>query len=134
MVIHPDLVERFRSIAHRLEAEWDGIRSWRDSDPSGADRPPVFANRSLRIESDLADRLTCGLIPDSGSDERQSARAELTRWIGYSAKLARRRDAGDSDVFAVLPTMTGRTARQLGCADGQESRSGWNDAARPVPN
>ena len=99
MVIHPALVARFRDIAGTLEDTWREIPTF----STGVDAAHLRRlNRTFRIERDLGERVSRGLL----SNDRDVARAELGRWVAYSAKLARRRDAGDADLFTVLPTAT----------------------------
>ena len=107
MVLHPLLAERFQIIANGLEATWRAI-------PRRHDQPidqPSYNNRTLRIEHDLGQRLSHGLSCDEGSIIHHDARTELGRWLGYCAKLTKRFDAGEGDIFTVLPTLASASSR-----------------------
>jgi hypothetical protein len=98
LVIHPQLVDKFLSVADDLGATWRGIASFVGS---SCDRP-VRRNGTLQLELECGQRISDGLI--AGAADGEIARAELDRWLGYSSKLASRWDAGDCDLFTVLPT------------------------------
>jgi hypothetical protein len=98
LVIHPQLVDKFLSVADDLGATWRGIASFVGS---SCDRP-VRRNGTLQLELECGKRISDGLI--TGAADGENARAELDRWLGYSSKLASRWDAGDWDLFTVLPT------------------------------
>jgi hypothetical protein len=128
MIIRPAAVERFHRIEPELGDIWRGISS-RPSDRRAGplhDRDRAFgqvsrSNRTLRIERELGERLSRGLSGPADAAHSE-ARAELERWIGYCSKLARRRDAGDADVFTVLPTQTRKRASDAPVIAGA---SGW---------
>ena len=58
-----------------------------------------YRNKTLRVETD--GRIAFGLVGDNAT--RGSALQELTGWLGYSSKLGQRWDAGDSDLYTLLP-------------------------------
>ena len=66
-------------------------------------------NGTLQLELECGQRISDGLI--AGAADGEIARAELDRWLGYSSKLASRWDAGDCDLFTVLPTAAWASAR-----------------------
>ena len=114
LVIHPQLVDRFRSISRELEAEWRGIRTFVGSSRDVA----VTRNRTLQLDLEAGNGISRGLAGDVSS--RANARSELAGWLGYSSKLGSRWDAGDSDLFTVLPAPA-RRAEAAGI--------GWRPAA-----
>ena len=100
LVIHPQLVDRFRELARHLDSEWKAIKSFVGPSPDG----PVYRNGCLWLDLDSGERISRGLLGDKSAVE--AARDDLSRWLGYSSKLARRFDAGEPDAFTVLPTVT----------------------------
>jgi hypothetical protein len=98
MVIHPQLVDRFRAVVGELRGVWQGMSS-----SLGAARDvAVLRNRTLKIDLDSGERWLSGFLGDTPA--RSTARDELQRWLAYSAKLGERRDVEDGDLFTVLPT------------------------------
>jgi hypothetical protein len=119
MLVHPSVVESFESISGDLEQAWRSIpyspaRPFADAlhrfeRPAGQ---PIYVNRTLRIERELGDRLARGLY-EGGESSRLEARAEMARWLSYSAKMTLRWDAGEGDAYIVLPATAAARSRSL---------------------
>jgi hypothetical protein len=129
VVVHPGLADRFLEVVPSLEATWRRI-PLRAVDPTSSDRP-IYANRTLHADVPFA--LTVREL--MGADpvgSRSLVRARIRRVVTYSAKLGRRRSAGDEvDLFTVLPTTpprsspTVRTGPPAGVDRDHETRGTW---------
>ncbi len=107
LVVHPDLIDRFLEIVGDLEAIWRGIRR-RDA---GYLALPRYDNGSLHVDLRAAARLR-GMMGTDPVFFRVEVRDQIRGWIDYSAKLMRRRGAGEGgDLFTVLPTETNSAGR-----------------------
>jgi hypothetical protein len=98
VVVHPRLVDRFLGIVEALEATWRRIPV-----RTSAHDAPTYANRSLHADVPLALRIR-ELMGADPVGSRSHVRARIRRVVEYCAKLGRRRDVDDVDLFTVLPT------------------------------
>jgi hypothetical protein len=108
IVVHPSLVDRFLEVVPSLEATWRRI-PLRTVDPTSSDRP-IYANRTLHADVPFTLRIRELMRADSVGS-RSLVRPRIRRVVDYSAKLGRRRGAGDDvDLFIVLPTSPPRSS------------------------
>jgi hypothetical protein len=98
VVVHPTLVDRFLGIVDTLEATWRRIPV-----RTSAHDAPRYANRTLHADVPFALRIR-ELMGADPVGSRAMVRARIRRVVEYSAKLGRRRDVDDVDLFTVLPT------------------------------
>ena len=85
-----------------LEATWCRI-PFRTADPTSSDRP-IYANRTLHADVPFALAIR-ELMRADPVGSRALVRGRIRKVVTYSAKLGRRRSAGDEvDLFTVLPT------------------------------
>jgi hypothetical protein len=106
IVVHPTLADRFLSIVDALEETWQHI-AFRTADPTSALDAPTYANRTLHADVAFALGIRELMRVDPVGD-RPLVRARIRGVVDYSAKLGRRRDVDEVDLFTVLPT----TSRQ----------------------
>jgi hypothetical protein len=102
LVVHPRLVERFMEIVGTLETVWRGI-ALRTAGPTSMFDAPTYANRTLHADVPFASRIR-ELMSAASVGSRWLVRARIRRVVEYCAKLGRRRDVDDVDLFTVLPT------------------------------
>ena len=91
LLIHPQLVDRFLELVGELERVWRGMLTCYRGREYLMQR-----NGTLHVDLAAGRRL---------SDElASSARSEgLARWVSYSSKLGQRWDAGEGDLYVILP-------------------------------
>jgi hypothetical protein len=96
IVIHPRLTDRFLTIVDTLEA------TWRRIPVQASDARAMYVNRTLNADVQFAlrirDLMTLGLVGN-----RSLVRTEIRNVLDYSAKLGRRGNPDDLDLFTVLP-------------------------------
>jgi hypothetical protein len=85
-----------------LEETWRRIPV-RTADPTSAFDAPTYANRSLLADVPFAVKIR-ELMGADPVGSRPLLRDRIRRVVEYCAKLGRRRDADDVDLFTVLPT------------------------------
>jgi hypothetical protein len=109
VVVHPSLVDRFLEVVPSLEATWRRI-PLRTAEPTSVHDAPIYANRTLHADVQLALRIR-ELVRADPVGSRSIVRARIRKVVAYSAKLGRRRGAGDEvDLFTVLPTTPPRSS------------------------
>jgi hypothetical protein len=101
-VQHPTLVDRFMEIVVTLEETWRQIPI-RTADPTSAHDAPRSANRTLHADVPFALEIR-ELMGTDRVGNGPLVHARIRRVVEYSAKLGRRRDVDDVDLFTVLPT------------------------------
>jgi hypothetical protein len=102
IVVHPGLADRFLSIVDELQATWRRI-PLRTVDPRSAFDAPTHANRTLYADVQFSLRVR-ELMTADPVGSRPLVRGHIRKVVAYSAKLGRRRGAGDDvDLFTVLP-------------------------------
>jgi hypothetical protein len=103
IVVHPGLADRFLEVVPSLEATWRRIPV-RTVDPTSAHDAPTYANRTLHADVQFALNVR-ELMRADPDGSRSLVRDRIRKVVAYSAKLGRRRGAGeDVDLFTVLPT------------------------------
>ena len=108
LVVHPRLVDRFLGVVDALEETWRRIPV--RTGPTSFFDGPRYANRTLHADVPFALGIRELMMADLvGSGPL--VRARIRRVVDYSAKLGRRRDVNDVDLFTVLPTAS-RQPRQ----------------------
>ena len=114
VVVHPGLADRFLEIVHSLEATWRRIPV-RTDDPTSSHDAPAYANRTLHADVPFALRIR-ELMRADPVGSRSLVRARIRKVVATSAKLGRRRGAGDDvDLFTVLPTSPPRSSPTVRC-------------------
>jgi hypothetical protein len=102
VVVHPTLADRFLSIVDELQATWRRIPA-RTTGPTTAFDAPTYANRTLRADVPFALGIR-DLMSADPVGSRALVRDRIRKVVAYSAKLGRRRDDDEDDLFIVLPT------------------------------
>jgi hypothetical protein len=102
LVVHPTLVDRFLGVVDALESTWRRIPV-RTAGPTSMFDAPTYANRTLHADVPFALRIR-ELMSAASVGSRWPVRARIRRVVEYCAKLGRRRDVDDVDLFTVLPT------------------------------
>jgi hypothetical protein len=91
-VQHPTLVDRFMEIVGTLEETY----------PTSAHDAPRSANRTLHADVPFALEIR-ELMGTDRVGNGPLVHARIRRVVDYCAKLERRRDVDDVDLFTVLP-------------------------------
>jgi hypothetical protein len=106
IVIHPRLAGRFLTIVDTLEATWRSIpvqaSDARSSLHFGQSERALYVNRTLHADVTFALSIRELMIRDLAGS-RSLIRARIRKVVDYSAKLGRRGNADDVDLFTVLP-------------------------------
>jgi hypothetical protein len=106
IVIHPRLTDRFLAIVDTLEATWRRIpvqaSDARSSLPSGPSDRAMYVNRTLHADVTFALSIRELMTRDLAGN-RSLIRVRIRKVVDYSAKLGRRGNADDVDLFTVLP-------------------------------
>ena len=109
IVVHPTLAHRFLEVVPSLEATWRRIPI-----RTSAHDAPTYANRTLHADVQFALGMR-ELMRADPVGSRSLVRARICKVVAYSAKLGRRRGAGDDvDLFTVLPTSPPRSSATSG--------------------
>jgi hypothetical protein len=103
MIIHPEVAERFLSVAGELEAMWRSIPSDNPCDPVHGS--PRFRNGTLYTDVPLALEIR-HMMADGTTTGLAMMRDKIRACVAYSSKLESHYGFSDGDdVFTVLPTV-----------------------------
>jgi hypothetical protein len=99
VVVHPGLADRFLEIVPSLEETWRNIAVR----TAGRIDAPTYINRTLYADVQSALEIR-ELMRLDHLDRRSLVRDRIRKVVAYSAKLGRRRDDDEDNLFIVLPT------------------------------